>query len=255
MINFDYSGKTVLVSGGSRGIGREIALQFAAAGAKVAVHYNQNQAAAEQTLSDLEGAGHILVQAELSDPNSIQAMVDTVTRAFNRIDVLINNAGIFEEHKVSVVSYEEWQAAWERTIAVNLMGPANLTYCCFQQMRNQGYGRIVNVSSRGAFRGEPDCPAYGASKAGLNAMGQSLAQAMAPYNVFVHTIAPGFVETEMATEVLEGPDGDGVRNQSPFGRVAQPEEIAQMALILASGGTEFSTGAIVDVNGASYLRS
>ncbi len=113
----------------------------------------------------------------------------------------------------------------------------------------------MNVSSRGAFRGEPNNPAYGASKAGLNAFGQSMAVALAPHNITVGTVAPGFVQTEMAREVLDGPGGDAVRNQSPFGRVAQPAEVASAVLWLASEEARFATGTIIDVNGASYLRS
>jgi NAD(P)-dependent dehydrogenase (short-subunit alcohol dehydrogenase family) len=116
-------------------------------------------------------------------------------------------------------------------------------------------GRIVNVSSRGAFRGEPDHPAYGASKAGLNAMGQSLAQALAPHGISVATVAPGFVETDMAAEFLDGPRGDAIRAQSPWGRVARPEEVAAAVLFLASPEAEFVSGAILDLNGASYLRT
>ena len=118
-----------------------------------------------------------------------------------------------------------------------------------------GGGAVVNVSSRGAFRGEPDCPAYGASKAGLNAFGQSMALALAPQGISVTTVAPGFVETDMAREVLDGPDGDAVRAQSPFGRVARPEEVADAVLWLASPAARFASGTVVDVNGASYLRS
>ena len=113
----------------------------------------------------------------------------------------------------------------------------------------------MNVSSRGAFRGEPECPAYGASKAGLNAFGQSMAQALAPHGITVGTVAPGFVETDMARRVLDGPRGDEVRAQSPTGRVARPEEVAAAVLWLASPAARFATGTIIDVNGASYLRS
>ena len=122
-------------------------------------------------------------------------------------------------------------------------------------MIKQGGGRIVNVSSRGAFRGEPEAPAYGASKAGLNQMSQSLAKALAPHNIFVGVVAPGFVETEMAKTKLEGESGVQIRSQSPLNRVAMPDEVARAVLFLAAPGTEFMTGAIVDVNGASYLRS
>ena len=254
-MNFDFDGKRALVTGASRGIGRVIAQMLAEAGAHVAIHYRSNQAAADETLASLAGNGHILAQADLADPVAIKLMVEDVAEQMGDVDILVNNAGIFEEHNVAEVSYDQWQAAWQQTIATNLLGPAHIIFCVVEQMRKQGGGRIVNVSSRGAFRGEPLAPAYGASKAGMNAMGQSLAKVLAPHNIFVHTVAPGFVETEMAAEILAGPQGDGVRNQSPLGRVAKPEEIARTVLFLAAPGTEFLTGCIVDVNGASYLRT
>jgi NAD(P)-dependent dehydrogenase (short-subunit alcohol dehydrogenase family) len=114
---------------------------------------------------------------------------------------------------------------------------------------------MVFVSSRGAFRGEPDQPAYGASKAGLNALAQSLAQQLGPYGVYVGAVAPGVVDTDMAAERLSGQGGDAIRAQSPLNRVARPEEVAHAVVFLASEGAEFATGAILDVNGASYLRS
>ncbi|MEM6316716.1 MAG: SDR family oxidoreductase [Bacteroidota bacterium] len=251
-MNFQH--KTVLITGASRGIGRATAMAFAAAGARVAINYRANESAANDTLRSLDGDGHILVQADIGDPEQVASMVKEVAAQFERIDTLVNNAGIFELHPIDQVDYATWQRQWQRTININLIGVANLTYCVAQKMMQQGGGRIVNVSSRGAFRGEPLQPAYGASKAGLNAMGQSLAQALAPYNIFVGTIAPGFVETDMAKSVLEGPEGDAIRQQSPIGRVAKPEEVAHGILFLASEGAEFMTGTILDVNGASYLR-
>ena len=250
-----FDDKVVLVTGASRGIGREIAGQFAQRGANVAVHYRQNLSAAQTTAASLAGAGHIVVQADMADPVAVQAMVDGVARELGRIDILVNNAGIYDEHPLTAVSYAEWQAQFQRILAVNLFGVANAIFCAAQYMQRQGGGRIVNISSRGAFRGEPTAPAYGASKAALNSLGQSLAKHLAPDNIFIGTVAPGFVETEMAEEILAGPDGDAIRNESPFGRVAKPEEVAAVALFLASAGTEFATGCIIDVNGASYLRT
>ncbi len=142
---------------------------------------------------------------------------------------------------------------WRETLAVNLVGPANVIWNAVRHMAPGG--RIVNVSSRGAFRGEPDSPAYGAGKAGLNALGQSLAIALAPLGIAVATVAPGFVETDMTDEHLKAPRGDEIRAQSPFGRVARPEEIAAAVLFLASPDAEWASGTIVDLNGASYLRS
>ena len=153
------------------------------------------------------------------------------------------------------MSYDEWQAAFARIVATNLIAPANTCYVAARHMMAHGGGRIVNVSSRGAFRGEPDQPAYGASKAGLNALSQSLAQHLAPHGVFVTVVAPGFVETDMARARLDGPDGEAIRRQSPLGRVARPEEVAYGVLMLASDDAAFMTGTILDVNGASYLRS
>ena len=122
-------------------------------------------------------------------------------------------------------------------------------------MMQRNRGKIVNISSRGAFRGEPEAPAYGASKAGLNSFSQSMAQSLAPHNIFVYVVAPGFVQTEMVAELLSGPDGEAIRKQSPLGRVANTDEVANTVLFLASEGTDYLTGCIVDVNGASYLRA
>ena len=250
-----FNGKVVLVTGASRGIGREVAKQFAERGAKVAIHYNSNRSAADETKSTLVGDGHIIVQANMDDPDGIQQMVNSVVEQMGQIDILVNNAGIYEEHDLTEVSYEEWQAHFRRTLDVNLIGVANTIYSTAQYMIKNGGGRIVNISSRGAFRGEPTAPAYGASKAGLNSMGQSLAKLLTPYNIFIGTVAPGFVETDMAAEILSQPRGEDIRNQSPLKRVAKPEEVAHVAVFLASEGAEFTTGTIIDVNGASYLRS
>jgi 3-oxoacyl-[acyl-carrier protein] reductase len=254
-MRIDFTDKVALVTGSSRGIGRAIALQFAEAGARVVVHYRDNLKAARRTLAELAGESHLLLQGDVSDPESVREMTETVFGQMGRIDVLVNNAGIYEDHPIADIQYAEWRGAWEKIIAANLLGPANLSFCVAQKMRESGGGKIVNVSSRGAFRGEPNGPAYGASKAGLNAMSQSLAKALAPHNIFVYVVAPGFVETDMAASTLSGPGGDAIRNQSPLGRVAKPEEVARTVVFLASEGTEFLTGCIVDVNGASYLRT
>lgn len=190
----------------------------------------------------------------MADAGSSRDLIGRVVEEMGSIDVLVNNAAIFEAHPILEVDYEGWQSAWSDTIATNLIGPANLTFLAAKHMLESG-GRVVNVSSRGAFRGEPETPAYGASKAGLNAMSQSMAQALAPYGVFFYVVAPGFVETDMATRVLDGPRGEAVRAQSPLGRVATPEEIARTVAFLASDAPDYMTGAIVDINGASYLRT
>ncbi len=251
----DFSGKHVFVTGGSRGIGRAVAGAFASRGARVAINYLCNQEAAEETIASLDGGPHMAVQGDVSDPQAVRRMIEAVTESFGALDIVVNHAGIYVYHRLEEVRYDDWQQAWQQTLATNLVGPANVAFCAARYMIEHGGGRIVNVSSRGAFRGEPEGPAYGASKAGLNSMSQSLAQRLAPHGVFVGVVAPGFVDTELAARVLDGPNGDAIRAQSPLGRVAKPEEVAHAVLFLASEGSEFSTGTIIDVNGASYLRS
>jgi NAD(P)-dependent dehydrogenase (short-subunit alcohol dehydrogenase family) len=243
------------VTGASRGIGRAIAHAFAGQGDRVAVHWSSSREGAEQVLAELPGEGHALVQADIADPEAVGQMVDDAAQLLGGLDVLVNNAGVFTAHPPLATSWEDWQAAWSHTLAVNLVGAANATFRAVPHLVAAGGGAVVNVSSRGAFRGEPNNPAYGASKAGLNAFAQSMALALAPQNISVTCVAPGFVQTEMAREVLDGPGGDAVRAQSPYGRVARPEEVAAAVLWLASPAARFSTGTIVDVNGASYLRS
>jgi NAD(P)-dependent dehydrogenase (short-subunit alcohol dehydrogenase family) len=249
--------RKILVTGSSRGIGRAVAQAFAQAGDLVAVHHNANAELADRVAASLPGDGHVVVQADISDPEAVRAMVDDAAAKLGGIDVLVNNAASYGRvaHPVSDVSYEQWQQAWRHTIDVNLIGAANVTWCAVRHMIAAGGGRIVNVSSRGAFRGEPGQPAYGASKAGLNALGQSLAVALAPHRITVAAVAPGFVQTDMAAAHLDGDRGAAIRAQSPFGRVAQPEEIAAAVLYLASPEAEWASGAILDLNGASYLRT
>ncbi|MEP6695581.1 MAG: SDR family oxidoreductase [Pseudonocardiales bacterium] len=250
-----FDGTVVLVTGASRGIGRAVAQGFAALGASVVVQYRADRAAADATVALLPPGRHLAAQADVTHPGRVRRLVDQVLGEFGRIDVLVNNAGVYESHPILETGYEEWQRLWRRTLDTNLVGPANLIHAVVPHMVRAGGGRIVNVSSRGAFRGEPDCPAYGASKAGLNSLGQSLAQALAPHGVYVTTVAPGFVGTDMAAASLEGAGGDAIRAQSPLQRVATAEEVARVVVFLATPGTEYATGTIVDVNGASYLRS
>jgi 3-oxoacyl-[acyl-carrier protein] reductase len=249
--------RKVLVTGSSRGIGRAVARAFAAAGDIVAVHHRDSPELAAAVLADLPGSGHVIVQADILDPDAVRGMVDAAADQLGGLDVLVNNAASYgrTSHPVAEVSYDSWQRAWHDTIGLNLTGAANVMWCAIQHMIAGGGGAIVNVSSRGAFRGEPDQPAYGASKAGLNALGQSLAVALAPHNIVVTAVAPGFVETDMAAPHLLGDSGAAIRAQSPFGRVAQPEEIAAAVLYLASPEAAWASGAILDLNGASYLRT
>ncbi|MGC4941610.1 SDR family NAD(P)-dependent oxidoreductase [Kribbella sp. DT2] len=244
--------RSVLVTGASRGIGAATAKAFAAAGDRVAVHYGASASAAADVLKELPGEGHVVVQAELADPDAIRRMVDEAAAALGGIDVLVNNAAVYAPHPIRRTSYEEWQQAWADTLGVNLIGAANACWCAVQHMSRGG--RIVNVSSRGAFRGEPNQPAYGVSKAGLVSLSQSLARALGPEGIAVTAIAPGWTTTDMAAEALAGDGYERRRMESPLERVAAPEEVAAAILYLASPAAEFATGTVLDFNGGSHLR-
>lgn len=250
----ESSGRSVLVTGASRGIGAEIARAFAGNGDRVGLHFAHSRTRAEEVLTSLAGTGHVLGRADLRDPDEIRLMVDTVATALGGIDVLVNNAGVFMAHPIESVDYGRWQSAWAETLGVNLVGAANVTWCALQHMPRHAHARIVNVGSRGAFRGEPKNPAYGASKAGLAAFGQSLAKSLGSLGIAVTTLAPGYVDTEMAAETLAGPRGDEIRQQSPFNRVASAAEVAAAVLFLASPAAEWASGSVLDFNGASYFR-
>jgi len=245
--------RAVLVTGASRGIGRAVAQAFAELGDRVAVHYGASAELAAQVAGELPGSGHTVVQADLADADAVRRMVDQAHAGLGGLDVLVNNAGTYLPHAITEVSYEEWQDAWREVLAVNLTGAANVTWCAVQYMKATG-GRIVNVTSRGAYRGEPRHPAYGASKAGLNSFGQSMARALAPFGIAVASVAPGFVETAMARPDLDSARGEEIKAQSPFNRVATTAEIAAAVVYLASEQAEWASGAVLDLNGASYLR-
>ena len=230
-------------------------MQLAQRGVRVAVHYRNNRLAAGQTLAGLAGNGHFFFDADLSQPSESSLLWQRVVDRMGSVDILINNAALYIFHPPLTTAFAAWQAAWQETLAANLLGPADLSLLAAQSMAARGAGRIVNISSRGAFRGEPDAPAYAASKAGLNALSQSLAKALAPAGVYVYCIAPGWVETEMATSHLEGPEGPAILAQHPLGRVSRPDEVANAAVYCALDAPAAMTGSVIDVNGASYLRT
>ncbi|MCA1222953.1 SDR family NAD(P)-dependent oxidoreductase [Streptomyces sp. 8L] len=249
-------GRGVLVTGAARGLGRAIATAFATRGDRVAVHYGSSEEEARATLAALPGTGHVLVGGDVSDPAGAARVADAAEEGLGGVDVLVNNAAVNAAHPPLTTSYDDFAEHVQRHVAVNLTAPALLAHRLAGRMVERGArGRIVNVGSRGAFRGEPDYPAYGASKAGLHALGQSLAVALAPHGIAVASVAPGFIGTERVAHRLSGAEGEAIRAQSPFGRVATAEEVAAAVLWLASDEAEWASGTVLDLNGASYLRT
>lgn len=254
-MTFDFKDKNIIITGGSRGIGKAAAKLFALAGANLIIIYKSNEEAAEQTYNELGSGKNSIYQLDISDGIAISHFFEWYEEKYITLDVIVNNAGILLEDKILETDFSKWQENWLQTLNTNLLGIANMCWFASNLMAKQNSGKIINISSRGAFRGDPDNIAYVASKAGLNAMSQSLAIALAPNNVSIHIIAPGYVATEMTEEVLNSQEGELIKKQSPFNRVASPEEVATLIAVYASEGLEFTSAGIIDINGASYLRT
>jgi len=254
MTSLALQNRSALVTGANRGIGRAIANLLAAEGARIAIHFGSDHNAADKVLKELPGAGHVTIQADLASPEEAAGLVHIAAEKLGNLDTVINNAGIFEPHGIDTLNTADWQKAWDRTIAVNLTAPSLIMHAAVPHLENSGGGHMVNITSRGAFRGEPDAPAYGVAKAGLNSLTQSLALKLAPKKIHLVAVAPGWVLTDMTETYLNGPAGEGIRSQSPLNRTATADEIAQVVLLAVSGRADALTGGIIDVNCASYFR-
>lgn len=246
--------RTALITGSSRGIGAAIARRFAAAEIAVAVNYHRDESAARETLESLEGFGHIVLQADVSDPDEVRTLIDTAAERLGRLDVLVNNAGLFELQPFTMESFEAWQESWWRVLETNLLSAANASWAAVRHMRHQGGGKIINIASRSAFRAETEAPAYAVSKAGMVNLTRCMARALAQDNILSYCIAPGFVETAMARNDMETRRAE-IEAEIPLGRVAAVEDVAGVALFLASPDSDYLTGVTVPVTGGSWMST
>jgi NAD(P)-dependent dehydrogenase (short-subunit alcohol dehydrogenase family) len=250
----DLTGKTVLVTGGSRGIGEAIVRAAAAAGAHVLLHYGRSRAAAEAIQKAIGPESCRLLQADLGEAGAPALLWRAASEAAPRIDVVVNNAGIFEPVSVDAPA-EAWSRAWDRVLRVNLHAPAELCKLAIAHFRAHGGGKIINIASRAAHRGDaPDQWPYAASKGALVALTKTIARGFAKDNVLAFAIAPGFTDTEMA---YTGLDDEGVKKivaDIPLGSMASPGECGALAAFLCSDQVRHLTGATFDINGASYVR-
>jgi 3-oxoacyl-[acyl-carrier protein] reductase len=250
--------KLALVTGAASGIGRASAQALAAVGFTIAANYRSKAAEVAQMLSTLppgDALGHQAFQADVADPGQAAQLVHSVIQTYGRVDVLVNAAGQFTPQDISGTDFSQWQAAWQQSLALNLQAPVNLAFLVANSMMTQGSGKIINITSRGAFRGEPTAPAYGAAKSGLNSASQSLALALGSHGIHVYAVAPGWTETPAASPRIRKAGWQDVAAQSPLGRIGKPEEIGGLVAYLAGDNTAYLTGAIIDANGASYLRN
>jgi NAD(P)-dependent dehydrogenase (short-subunit alcohol dehydrogenase family) len=220
---------------------------------RVAVHYGRSADEARAVLDSLPGDGHAIVQADVADADAVRAMVEQVCRDFGRLDVLVNNAGIFEATRFDTPDFAEWQAGWARVLDTNLMSAAHATWAALPTMRAQGGGKVINVASRSAFRAETEAPAYAVSKAGMVSLTRCLARAEAAHNVLAYCIAPGFVETAMARDSVRDLGMPALTADIPLGRIATIEDVAGVALFLASPAADYLTGVTIPVAGGSWM--
>ena len=250
----DLRGKTVLVTGGSRGIGAAIVRAVAAAGASVLLHYAKSRGAAEAIRKEIGPERCRPIAADLGEVEAPAELWQAATAAAPRIDVLINNAGIFEPAPIDAPS-EAWHRVWARVMQVNLYAPAELCKLAIPHFRAHGGGKIINVASRAAHRGEaPDQWPYGASKGALVTLTKTIARGYAGDNILAFAIAPGFTETDMAHAGLDEAGIRRVLSEIPLGAMASPEECGALAAFLCSDAVRHMTGATFDINGASYVR-
>jgi 3-oxoacyl-[acyl-carrier protein] reductase len=249
----DLSGKVALITGASRGIGRETALRMGAAGARVAVNYNRSGTDAEEVVASIGKKSAVAVQADVALADDVQRLIDETIAAFGRIDIVVNNAATYAENLFDGKDYDAWQHGWRRTFELNVFGAANVAFLAMRSMREHGGGRIINVASRAAFRGETEFADYGASKAALVNLTRSIARACAKDNIIASCVAPGFVETEMAREALEK-ERDAIVSQIPLRRVGTVDDVASVILFLASPLADYLNGVTIDVNGGSWFH-
>lgn len=250
----DLKNKTVLVTGASRGIGAAIVRVCVAAGANVVIHYGQARDRAEALAAELGADRCLLLAADLTDPASQPQLWADACAWKGNIDVLVNNAGIFEGVAVDA-PYDEWCAVWNKTMQVNMSATANLCRDAIGHFKGQGGGIIINVTSRAAFRGDdPDFMHYAASKAAVVALTRSIARGFAPDGILAYVVAPGFTRTEMAEAFVAEYGEDAATANIPLGKMATPEEVAHMVAFLATGLVPSGTGSVMDINGASYVR-
>jgi 3-oxoacyl-[acyl-carrier protein] reductase len=244
--------RVALVTGGSRGIGRAAVGCFAKLGANVVINYVKDEQAAAKTIkaAQISGVNALAVQADVSRVDQAQRLIEEAVNRFERIDFLVCNAGIWEGGAVDELS----EAAWDRTMDLNLKGTWTACRAAVPHMKARGFGRIVIVSSTAGQRGEANVSNYAASKGGQISFTKSLAAELAPFGINVNAVAPGWVDTDMCADVFEDPAfRQSIEESIPVGRVATPEDIGWPIVFLCSEWARHINGEILNVNGGSVL--
>lgn len=252
-MNLDLAGKTILVTGGSRGIGAAIVRTLLDSGAAVALHFANNVAAAENVAARAPNRCRLL-RADLRDADAAARLWNEAVSWRGRIDVIVNNAALVTPVTIDD-DWEAWLAAWRDAMNVNVVAPAILCRQAVSHFRGIGGGIIVNIASRAAFRGDdPHLMHYAASKGAVVALTRSIARGHARENVLAYLVAPGFVRTERQEGVIAARGEADMIRDIPLGEMAASSDIAPVVAFLASGLARHATGATIDINGASYFH-
>lgn len=250
-MKIDLTTKTILVTGASRGIGRGIVEALGKSGATVAVHYRKKKEQAEK-LAKTIGNGSKVFRADLEYPEQCERLFHEVVHAFGRLDVLVNNAGIFLN---SPLECETWLDDWDKTLNVNLRAAALLSRLAILHFQERGGGRIINISSRAAFRGDnPEHLAYAASKAGMVALTKSIARGYGKDDILAFLIAPGWVKTDMNKETILRYGEEAIIKDLALNKLTEPKDLAPLIVLLASGMADHATGTTIDLNAGSYVH-
>jgi len=243
--------KIILVTGASRGIGKGIAEALGHSGATVAVHFNRNRADAEEIAKNI-GNNSQVFQADLEKGKNSTHLFEQVINSYGRLDVLINNAGIF---MMSPLESDNWEKDWEKTINVNLKATALLSRLAILHFQQRNGGRIINISSRAAFRGDnPEHLAYAASKAGMVALTKSIARGYGKDNITSFLIAPGWVKTDMNKETIQQFGEEAITKDLALNKLTEPKDLGPLIVLLASGMADHATGTTIDINAGSYVH-
>ena len=252
-MHIDLTGQIILVTGASRGIGREIAKQLAASGATVAVHYSSSSDEAVALCKEIGGKSEAF-RADLSDASEADRLFRDVVGAYGHVDCVINNAGI-ALHSPVERDLDEWVEQWDKTMDVNTRASGILTRAAIPHFIENGGGRIIYMASRAAFRGDSeDYLAYAASKGAMVSLARSVARAYGKQNIKAFTIAPGFVRTAMAQDAIDAYGEDFVLGGIALDRLTEPSDVAPTIVLLASGLSDHATGCSIDINAASYVH-
>lgn len=254
MTHIDLANKNILITGASKGIGRGIADYAMQMGAKVAVHYNTDNASAEALVEKYPETKSKTFHADLSQTNEVVGLLDDVLKAFKTIDVIILNAGVFQQHSTKD-NFKEWLNIWKSTISINLDSVGILTKLGIDHFRVNNGGRFIYIGSRAVFRGETEeYLAYAASKGGLTSLARSVARSFGKENIKSFVIAPGFTRTQMAESFIETYGEERVLNEIALNELTTPNDIAPLVALMCSGKMDHATGATIDVNAGSHIR-